>query len=414
MNPDDTVTAEDGSRFYEIDGENYWSVTTALHIITKEGLTWWAAGLAADYAFTELPRVVAASITKPCGRTHNVCKQGRGDNGHDWRITCPTCPCTNCHTCVKETMRRLHIVKRDERADEGKRLHDWVENWVITGGQHAPIHDDILPYVRAFLAFVAAYGLTPDSWLFTEARVINRAEKYAGTTDGAIRFVAGATVLAHQLVARVLGLPLSQVGPDMYVDVIFDAKTKTALKEGKSVTVYPSVALQMGGYRWAPIIKLKTTGEERGMPDLHGALALQLYPDLAVPRLCVADEMTYLAFLNALNLYRWHVEFGTASTSERSFPLLPEPKPEPVVRTVAVEGATVKAPGTRKPPAKKATKAAAAPAVEPVQDQLAALATSVSSAARTRAAAKSSATIASIVNKPAAHPNSPYDDEIPF
>ena len=78
--PPDSTTSEDGSRFSDIDGDPYWSVTTALSIIGKEGLTWWAAGLAADYAFTQLPKLTAASITAPCGRTHNVCKQNRGDN----------------------------------------------------------------------------------------------------------------------------------------------------------------------------------------------------------------------------------------------------------------------------------------------------------------------------------------------
>ena len=89
------------------------------------------------------------------------------------------------------------------------------------------------------------------------------------------------------------------------------------------------------------------------MPDLDGAFALYLYPDMAVPRLVVADETTLAAFVNALGLYRWTVEHGSASVSEKSFPLPPEPG--------AVPKATVRVPGTRAPhktAAKKAAKTA--------------------------------------------------------
>lgn len=396
--PPGSVTHEDGSRFYEIGGERYWSVTTALHILAKDGLTWWAAGLAADAVFADLPKVALASITQPCGNTHSRCKGGA--DGHDWRVTCPSCPCTRCQACVREWLRRLHVVKRDDRADEGIRTHDWIEHWVLSGGQHAPIHDDIAPYVRAFLAFVQGYGLSPDSWLFTEATVVNRAEKYAGTTDGGIRFWAGVqTDLSDQLVARVLGVPVSQAKADnLHADLIFDTKTKTELPEGKSIKVYPSVALQMGGYWHAPTIVLKGTGQEVPMPPLHGALALQLYPDLAVPRLCVVDEMTYAAFLNALSLYRWYVEFGSASTSEKSFPLPPEPKQPPMQEVKQEVGkATVKAPGTRAP-RKTAAKTAASDQQDPTAEERAAARTETAAArARAHAAAKSSATIASML-----------------
>lgn len=404
--PEGSTTSEDGARFYDIDGEPFWSVTTALSIIAKDGLTWWAAGLAADAALAELPRLAVATITPPCGNTFNRCKQNKGENGHDWRITCPTCPCTVCEPCVREWLRRLHITKRDDRADEGIRTHDWAEHWVLNDGEHLPVQEDIAPYVRAFLAFVKAYGLRPDDWQFTEATVINRAEKYAGTTDGAIRFHADRTAMAAQLVARVLGVPLSvAVRDSLHCDVIFDIKTKAPLAEGKPVRVYSTVALQMAPYRWAPVIRLKTTGQERPMPDLHGAMALQLYPDLAVPRLCVSDEMTYLAFLNALNLYRWQVEYGTRSTSESSFPLPAEPPHLVSVPVGDVDGATVKPMSTRAPrktAAKKATKAAAPPVDEE------------SSAAAAQAKARSNATLASMTAKPAGVPGPPYDDDIPF
>lgn len=385
------VTHEDGSRYYPIDGEQFWSVTTALKVMSSEGLIWWAAGLAADAAFQELPKLCAALLVRDCGNTFNRCKQGKGDRGHDWRLTCETCPCQQCKACVREWMRRRHTQIRDDRAEEGRRVHEWVKEWIR--GNELPIHTDIAPYIRAFLAFVSGYGLTAQSWLFSEAVVVNREHQYAGTTDGGIRFF-GATDLARDLIARVLGIRLEQVSEISYVDLIVDLKTKRPLAEGESPRFFPEVALQMAPYRWAPKLRLRETDQEVDMPPLQGALALYLYPDMAVPRLCVSDERTLGAFVNALNLYRWTVEFGAKSVAEASFPLL---KPEPT--------ATVKAPGTRAP-RKAAAKKAAPPMVDvPLPDTL-----PVPAATR-----RPSATVASILRTtPAAHPNSPYGDEIPF
>jgi len=409
--PPGSVTHEDGSRFYEVDGDKFWSVTTALKVIGSEGLVWWSAGLAAQAALDELPKLALSIITKPCGNTYSKCRQGKGDNGHDWRITCDTCPCTRCRPCVYEWMRRLHSVTKDERADEGRRVHDWVEEWVLSGGKRPPIHDDIAPYIRAFLAFVTGYGLQPDDWLFTEATVINREYAYAGTADGAIRIWARRTDLAADLVARVLQIPKSAaVAADAHVDVIVDVKTKSPLAEGASVKVYPEVALQMAPYRHATVIRLKHTGEERPMPPLDGALALLLYPDQAVPRLCVSDLETLGAFLGAFVLYRWMSDKGTASVSEKSFPLPPESAAEPV--------ATVKAPGTRAP--RKTAKATAAASKAKSKKEVADKATAQplpGTSPIAVAAAQATATLASITRpdrRPGDRWTSIPDDEIPF
>lgn len=118
------------------------------------------------------------------------------------------------------------------------------------------------------------------------------------------------------------------------------------------------------------------------MPALHGAMALQLRPDMAVPRLCVTDERTFAAFLCALQLYRWRVEFGTASVSSRSFKVPPEPKP--------VKATTKRAPAKKTAP--RRTAAAAKPAaVNPVMAQLKAW-----------------------PKQADPHPNSLYQDEVPF
>jgi hypothetical protein len=376
------VTAEDGHRFYPIDDEQYWSVTTALTVLSKDGLTFWAGGQAAKAAFAELPKVLVASRTRPCGNTYSQCRSGRGDNAHDWRITCSTCPCDQCQACMTRWLTERHIAVRNRRADEGKRTHAWIEEWVLSGGVIAPFPDDIAPYVRAFLAFVKAYGLTPESWLFSEAIVINRDERYAGQTDGAIRFEATATDLAAEIVAMLHQQPVSVCRQQqLYADVLVDVKTKEDPPE-KAVKFYDEVSLQLSGYEHAPVIYIRRIGAEEPMPALHGAMALQLRPDMAVPRLCVTDERTFAAFLCALQLYRWRVEFGTASVSSRSFKVPPEPKP--------VKATTKRAPAKKTAP--RRTAAAAKPAaVNPVMAQLKAW-----------------------PKQADPHPNSLYQDEVPF
>ena len=279
-----------------------------------------------------------------------------------------------------------HIAVKSRRADEGKRTHHWIDEWVLSGGVMAPFPDDIAPYVRAFLAFVKAYGLTPESWLFSEAIVINRAEQYAGQTDGAIRFDANATDAAAELAAMVHQQPVSvcrQRG--LVADVLVDFKTKEDPPE-KAVKFYDEVALQLTGYRHAPTIYIRRSGQAEPMPDTHGAMAVQLRPDMAVPRLCVTDERTLAAFLCALQLYRWRIEFGTASVSSRSFKVPAEPKP------ATTKAATRRAPAKKAAPRKQAAVAAAAPpTVNPVIAQL-------------KAWPKTA--------EP--HPDSPFGDQIPF
>lgn len=391
------VTDEDGRRYYPIGDKQYWSVTTALKVLAKEGLPPWAAGLSAAAAFEELPKVIVASRTRPCGNTRSQCKQGKGDNAHDWRITCPTCPCGQCQDCMALWLTNRHIAVKSRRADEGKRTHKWIEEWVLSNGVIAPIADDIAPFVRAFLAFTKCYGLTPESWLFSEAIVINPGEEYAGTTDGIIRFEARASDEAAAIVAMLLQQPKSVcVAQGLTVDVLVDFKTKDDPPE-KQVKFYDEVALQLAPYRFAPTVHIWKTMQEEPMPPTHGAMAIQLRPDMAVPRLCVADERTYQAFLWALRLYRWRVEFGTASVSSRSFKVPPEPKAPPMKRA----------------PAKKATTArqrragvdpeAMLPAPEPAQP--------VRAVAATQSATLRSMT--RLADMPP-HPDSPLGDALPF
>jgi hypothetical protein len=380
------VTDETGSRYYQIGDQQYWSVTTALSIIAKQGLPFWSANLAAAAAFDLLPQVITASRTKACGNTASQCRQGRGPNAHDWRITCTTCPCRRCRACVTRELAHQHIDVRDTRADEGRRVHDVIEQWVLTGGQVIPHEDDIHPYVEAFLVFATEYGLTPDSWHFAEATLVNRKEGYAGTTDGVILFQCN-TDAATELVARLHQLPTGECKErDLRADLTVDFKTKARVIADTGGRPGGELALQLAGYRQAEAVLIGQA--EEPMPATIGALGVQLRLDGALPILTVVDETTYAAFLCALNLYRWFVEAGTASVSPRAF---------------------------KAPAPAKAAKAAAPAAAKPATTTRARKTTPAKAAATAPAR---SAVLASLDRYPPpagqAHPDSPYDDNIPF
>jgi hypothetical protein len=270
------------------------------------------------------------------------------------------------------------------RADEGGRVHKWVEHWVLRDGEHAPCDRDIRPYIDTFLRFIEAYGLTPDSWLMCEAIVVNKADGYAGTTDGIIRFNSS-TTLGAELVAKVRGVTIDQAASDkLTIDAIDDFKTREKEPgEGESPKLYPSHALQLGAYRWAPMVWIKSAQKYVGMPDTDGAVIIQLRPDDFLCRPVVADERTYKAFLSQKGSHDWLADYGTASISSRTFK---PAKPEKPVKA------------TRATRARKATpKTANFEEVQPAGTE-------------TVAGAK----VAALFGGPEPHPDSPYGDEIPF
>lgn len=386
-----------GDRYYVIGGVNYWSVTTALRIVAKENLPWWAAGLTASSVYAELPRIVASSRRRPCGNSTSRCKQGKGPNGHDWRVTCSTCPCGVCRECVERWLTTQHVALRDDRADEGSRVHDIIEHWVIGNGAIQPHENDIAGYVQAFLAFTTRYGLSPESWHFAEATIINRAEQYAGTTDGLVRFQCN-TSAGAKVVAMVLGRPVSECKENhLHADILIDFKTKNKPAEAEA-RFYPDVALQLVAYRYAETVRIKQGDVEEPMPPIHATMVVQLRPAVALPRLTVSDEITYAAFLCALNLYRWRVELGSKSVSTSAFPLPPEPDVLPPKKTVkrAAKKQAPAAPVERELTLIPGGLAPGQPGATPRRPE------SPTMAALRRATAGT------------VHPDSPYGDDIPF
>ncbi|PZG12457.1 hypothetical protein C1I95_25760 [Micromonospora craterilacus] len=311
------VEETDDNRWYLIDDLRLISASTVAGIISKDALTRWAAKLAAEAAFAELPVVVIASRIKPCGNTGSKCA---GEGGHDTQERCDRCPCLECKACMTRWLASRHTDHTRRRADEGTRTHDVAEWWSLHG-EIRPYDADITPYVKAFQAFTVEYGLTPDDFLVSEAIVVNRADGYAGTTDGVLIIRADRTDAAAKLVSRVTGIPWKQAKKrGITVVLVIDFKTR----EGEGPQFYAPQALQLTAYRHAKTIRIKGTDIEQPMIPTDGGMLVQLRPDGFTARLVLTDEDTYRSgFLPALATALWVFEQGPASISSRTF-VLPE------------------------------------------------------------------------------------------
>ncbi|WBB94253.1 hypothetical protein [Verrucosispora sp. WMMC514] len=311
------VEETDDNRWYLIDDLRLVSASTVAGIIDKEALKIWAAKLAAQAAFAELPAVVIASRIKPCGNTGSKCS---GEGGHDSQERCDRCPCLECKACMTAWLASRHVDHTRRRADEGTRVHDVAEWWALHG-EIRPYDEDIAPYVKSLLAFFAEYGLTPDDFLVSEAIVVNREDGYAGTTDGIIIIRADRTDAAAKLVSRVTGIPWKQAKKrGITVVLIIDFKTR----EGEGPQFYAPQALQLTAYRHAKTIRIKNTDIEQPMIPTDGGMLVQLRPDGFTARLVMTDEDTYRrGFLPTLATATWVFEHGPAAISSRTF-VLPE------------------------------------------------------------------------------------------
>ncbi|GGM26622.1 hypothetical protein GCM10011608_09310 [Micromonospora sonchi] len=307
------VTEDGDRRFYIFGDHRLVSCTAVTGVIAKDALLRYAANQAVAAVFEELPAIVIASRIKPCGNTSHRCD-------HDNTIRCDACACRECKTCIANWLAERHMANTARRADEGTRVHDVIEWWALHG-EIKPYDDDIAPYVKAFQAFVVEYGLTPDSFLLSEALVVNRGAGYAGTTDGVIRIYAAASQAAAKLVSRVTGVPWKKAAKlGLTVDLVIDFKTR----EGEKPRFYPEQALQLTGYRHAPIVRIKNSDEEFPMLPTDGGMLVQLRPDGVTVRLAVTTERTYRrGFLYALGLTKWLIEEGPAAVSAHTF-VLPE------------------------------------------------------------------------------------------
>lgn len=311
--PYGAVETPDG-RYYVVNPgtpqeERFRSVTAALGRWDKDGLLPWAATLAAKGAFDELPALVGASMLDDCGRTYGRCKID-----HPWNEPCPDCRCKKCEACLVRWMRDRHVAESHRRSDEGTRVHHMVRDWVATGRWSIP-ESDIEVYVKSFRAFVVEYGLTAQDWELYEARVLNRAHMYAGTLDAIVHFHRGRSKATDDLLDRLTrdGQPRVQ-----HALLLIDYKTR----EKEERAIFLDMPLQLAGYRFAEVVRLKSE-QELPMPKVDGAAIVQIRPDVTSLELVLAEEPEFAAFLSLLGADEWALERGKRAVGARTHSYAP-------------------------------------------------------------------------------------------
>ena len=134
-------------RTYDVNGEDFLSVTTALDVLRVPGLLEWASGQALDSAFADRDKIAFAS--------HEELKQLRAYH------------------------REQHERTRDAAAATGTAVHEAVAS---DGGPGAPLPEDkkIAAYVKQWRLLCEEHGITTQGF---EATVAHTGHRYAGTLD---------------------------------------------------------------------------------------------------------------------------------------------------------------------------------------------------------------------------------------
>jgi hypothetical protein len=332
-------------------------VTTALSVVAKPALLYWATGLAARRAMENLPRLIAAARIEPCERTRKRTGPPR---------------CGECVECVAWWVEGYHIGEKERRAREGSAVHDVIEWWSKTGvikhdpsahlyeydGQTRQVTlEQIQPYIDSFLTWVTDYGITPESFLACEATVWHHTDLWAGTTDG-ILLIKPVTPKAAKLCARVHAFN-GHTGADLDrpVWVLLDNKSREKVDKA----FYPEYALQGAAYRYAETMTPKLGAIEVEMPPTDGAVIFQPRPAGYSFEPVVAGKREYLTFLDALRLYQWRADHGDKAVQVGTFPVpdgwqasIPVKPPAELLAEGAEAPKPVRKTAAKRAPAKKA------------------------------------------------------------
>lgn len=291
------------SKSHVIEGREYDRVSTVLDVVDKAALKFWAAGLAADAAFEHLPQLVASQLVRPCGNTNNRChlKHGRQNS-------CERCPCGGCQPCWRRRLAYRHELESRRRSEEGIEVHQVAEAWVGQDGIWLEHRQSAAPYVAQFKQWLVDFGLTPQSFLMTEARVFDREKEYAGTTDGVLRIEA-------------IRSPMAKAWLEPYgVDTAL-VRVNYKTREKPDEQMYNDTALQEVAYDRCPLLYTRGETVLAHQPADMCAI-LQLRPGSYSFKPVRVDDATYAAWLGVLAAYRWLV--GPAKDAFK-----PPPKPLP-------------------------------------------------------------------------------------
>jgi hypothetical protein len=251
-----TTNKKTGSRFYEWNGERFWSVTTVIGCLDKPAIPRWAAKRAAEFAI---------------------------ENADSWLALTRTGQTTAAVDLIKNAPWR----ERDAAADVGTAVHKAVELYTL--GQSFPSWpEDVAGHMVQFEKFLNAYE--PEFEL-AEATLYHRGHKWAGTTDGVCTFRKAPP--QHQFL----------IGKR----AIIDYKTSNEGRQGHGI--YPEVALQLNAYAHGEFVGMPD-GSEAELPEIEEGAAVWLRPDKwALVPVRIDDEI-YNAFRYVIEAFRWATDIA--------------------------------------------------------------------------------------------------------
>lgn len=145
---------------YKINGEYASGVTTALQVIAKHQLIWWAASQAADYVKAHIQPGVALDELE----IQELCSEAR----------------------------KAHSKAKDKAADAGTYVHNWVEDYVSGKEPELPVSPVIRRVIDDFLAWWKATNIEPIS---AEQVFCSPTLMLAGTADLVCRVNGKLTIM---------------------------------------------------------------------------------------------------------------------------------------------------------------------------------------------------------------------------
>jgi hypothetical protein len=207
---------------YQIDGKYAPGVTTVLNrTVPKDALVPWAAGAVAGWVADRLTlssgtltgdaALLLDELAREAAEQRKPLRPGNRDD-------------------VRKVLAGLPDRDRDTAARRGTDVHEIANRLIV--GEHVDVPEPLLQHVDNYLRWVAEWMPTDE---IAEATVVSREPRYCGTFDLIATLVDGQRWL-------------------------LDLKTNRT-------KVYPEVALQLAGYRYATTL-LEPDGTESPMPHV--------------------------------------------------------------------------------------------------------------------------------------------------
>ena len=282
----------DGRKYFDGEGNEYWSVTTLLNGgVPKQNLIPWAAAQASHSMVEEL--AIPAQATRQLLIDIKEAENSADIQEAVWERLEKALTNYNDRDIVlgqlasgvkthvekgRKFVSNAHKRTRDAAADAGTEAHKAIERHIL-GEPVGELGELAQASFENFLEFEKQ--LEP-RWEASELTVFNPTAKYAGTLD----FIAEIPALGE-------GLTLGDI------------------KTGKGV--YLEVALQLAAYRFAEFATTAHNNEKVDMPKTERAVVLHLRPDSWELVPVQADTEAFQMFLHVSNV-AWFTRRGNGDS----------------------------------------------------------------------------------------------------